>query len=95
LFESELAADEIERVREVMREWIERADALDRKRNHFLKAFRGRHGFDRNAYGPEELAAFEQGLAAVNAEVDRERADSRDGSSPRPRRARAGAPVAE
>lgn len=75
LFERELAAEEVERVRGVMRAWIERADALDRKRNHFLKAFRGRHGFDRNAYAPDQLAEFEQGLAAVNAEVERERTE--------------------
>ena len=59
-----------ERLRATMAEWIERQDALDRKRNHFLKAFRGRHGFDRTAYAPEVLAAFEAGLAEVASEED-------------------------
>ncbi|MFN0007807.1 MAG: hypothetical protein ACKVXR_07850 [Planctomycetota bacterium] len=57
----------------VMSDWIERQDALDRKRNHFLKDFRGRHGFDRKLYGPEVLAEFDAGLARINAEEDSER----------------------
>jgi hypothetical protein len=36
-----------------------------------MKAFRGRHGFDRRAYGPEVAAEYEAGLAAVNAEENR------------------------
>jgi hypothetical protein len=60
-------------VRDVMTAWIERQDALDRKRNHFLKDFRGRHGFDRRLYGPEVLAEFEAGLARINVEEDSER----------------------
>lgn len=66
-------AAELERIRGVMGEWVVRQDALDRKRNHFLKAFRGQHGFDRTGYGAELLAEFEGGLARVNAEEDRER----------------------
>ena len=58
------------RVRAAMGAWIARQDALDRKRNHFLRDFRGAHGYDRAAYGPAEARAFEQGLAAVNAEVE-------------------------
>ena len=58
------------RVRAAMAAWIARQDALDRKRNHFLRDFRGAHGYDRAAYGPAEARAFEQGLAAVNAEVE-------------------------
>ncbi len=73
LFERELSAPELERVRDSMRGWIERQDALDRGRNHFLKAFRTKHGFDRSAYTPEQLAEFDSGLAAINAEVDAER----------------------
>jgi len=64
-----LAAGALPRVREVMRAWIQRQDALDRKRNHFLRDFRGSHGADRSAYAPETLTAYEQGLDAVNAEV--------------------------
>jgi hypothetical protein len=62
-----------ERVRERVARWVERSDQLDRDRNHFLKAFRTRHGFDRRAYTPEQLAAYEQGLAEVNARLDAER----------------------
>ena len=58
---------------DVMRAWVERQDALDRKRNHFLKAFRGEHGFDRSAYDPGQAAAYREGLDAVNGEVSAER----------------------
>jgi len=56
------------RARALLTEWIRRQDALDRKRNHFLKAFRGEHGFDRAAYTSELAERFEAGLEAVNAE---------------------------
>ena len=56
-----------------MRAWIEAQDALDRKRNHFLKAFRNEHGFDRTKYDAAELAEFESGLARINDEENRER----------------------
>jgi hypothetical protein len=59
-----------DRVRSAMTEWIERQDALDRKRNHFLKEFRGRHGADRTKYASEIVAEFEAGLARINAEED-------------------------
>ena len=48
-------------------------DALDRKRNHFLKAFRGKHGFDRTRYDAERLSEYERGLARVNDEENRAR----------------------
>jgi hypothetical protein len=73
LWPRELSAAELESVRQATAEWVEQQDALDRKRNHFLKDFRARHGFDRNAYSPEQLAAFEQGLAHINAEVEQRR----------------------
>ncbi len=60
-------------IRAHLREWIERQDALDRQRNHFLKAFRHKHGLDRAAYSPEQLAHFEDGLERINAEVAEER----------------------
>jgi len=50
--------------------WIERCDALDRDRNHFLKAFRQANGFDRTAYSTEQLAEFESGLEDVNSSAD-------------------------
>jgi hypothetical protein len=53
--------------------WVETQDALDRKRNHFLKAFRLAHGFDRNAYSDVERAEFESGLQCINAEVENAR----------------------
>jgi hypothetical protein len=57
----------------VLARWVERADQLDRDRNHFLKAFRTKHGFDRRAYDTELAAQFERGLAEVNARVEDER----------------------
>jgi hypothetical protein len=63
----------LERVQAVMRGWVEEQDAFDRERNHFLKAFRQRHGFDRNAYPAAVRAEFEGGLEAINAEVGRAR----------------------
>ena len=56
------------RVAELIVEWIERQDSLDRKRNHFLRDFRNANGFDRSQYTVEQLAAFEAGLERVNAE---------------------------
>ena len=72
LFSEGLDDTGIESVHEVMSDWIQRQDALDRKRNHFLKDFRQRHGFDRAQYEDEQLRAYDDGLAAVNAEVDGE-----------------------
>lgn len=66
----------LERIQGVMREWIERQDALDRKRNHFLKDFRGKHGFDRTLYGADEISLYEAGLARINDEEDRARRDA-------------------
>lgn len=73
LWPAPLADDALRAVQAVVTGWVERQDQLDRDRNHFLKAFRGKHGFDRNAYTPELLAQFEAGLAEVNARVERER----------------------
>ena len=60
-------------LRKRLEDWVVRQDALDRKRNHFLKAFRGEHGFDRSAYDPGQAAAYREGLDAVNGEVSAER----------------------
>jgi hypothetical protein len=70
------SAGELERLRGVIAAWVARADQLDRDRNHFLKAFRQRHGFDRRAYSPEQLATYEAGLAEVNACANRELAEA-------------------
>jgi hypothetical protein len=73
LFQGDLGEEALRTVHGVMSDWIERQDALDRKRNHFLKDFRGRNGFDRTRYAPDVLADFEGGLARINAEEDSER----------------------
>lgn len=64
-----LAPGALEQVRAVMATWVERQDGLDRKRNHFMKDFRHRHGFDRSQYDEQQLADWETGLGAVNDEV--------------------------
>lgn len=69
LWPADLDAEGRARLQASMAAWIRRQDALDRARNHFLRDFRESHGYDRAAYPPETLAAFEKGLAAVNAEV--------------------------
>ena len=66
----------LEPVRECMAAWVQRQDALDRKRNHFLKAFRGKHGADRRSYSDEERRTFEEGLEAVNALVTEAQQDA-------------------
>ncbi len=63
LWREELEPAALDRVRNMMRDWIERQDALDRKRNHFLKDFRGKHGFDRTTYDAELTSQYDAGLA--------------------------------
>ena len=60
----------VDRVRSVLQDWVNRQDAIDRKRNHFLRDFRQSHGFDRRAYSDEESQAFENGLDRINSEAD-------------------------
>lgn len=62
-----------ERAESLLTSWIERQDALDRKRNHFLRDFRAANGFDRTRYSSEQLASFEAGLARINEDEDRQR----------------------
>jgi len=57
----------------VMTRWIERQDALDRDRNHFLRGFRSVNGFDRTQYTGEQAAAYRAGLDRVNGEIDQAR----------------------
>ena len=68
LWHREPAPEVLEHIRAQLAAWIEAQDRLDRKRNHFLKEFRQRHGFDRAAYSLDQLARFESGLAEINAE---------------------------
>lgn len=70
LWPRQLAPTEVARIQQVMRDWVERQDALDRKRNHFLRDFRQTNGFDRRAYTRRQASEFEAGLAAINAEAD-------------------------
>jgi hypothetical protein len=74
LWPTPLASEDAARAQAAIEAWVERQDALDRKRNHFLRDFRTKHGFDRAKYTAEELAAFEAGLARINADEDRQRA---------------------
>jgi hypothetical protein len=66
-------AAQLTRIRAALTKWVERQDALDRERNHFLKAFRGKHGADRRAYSTELQVQFDSGLARVNENVVTER----------------------
>ena len=50
--------------------WVERCDALDRDRNHFLRDFRQANGFDRSAYTTEQLTEYELGIEDVNSSAD-------------------------
>jgi hypothetical protein len=59
------------RVQALLTAWIERQDAIDRERNHFLRDFRKANGFDRAKYSPQQLVAFEAGLERVNLEENR------------------------
>lgn len=54
--------------------WVVDQDALDRDRNHYLKAFRHKHGFDRRAWSAELLAEYDAGLASIAAREDTARA---------------------
>jgi hypothetical protein len=65
----------LRRIDAVVAEWCRRQDQLDRDRNHFLKAFRQEHGFDRTRYTAEETAAYGAGLERINTQVEVERAD--------------------
>jgi hypothetical protein len=73
IWSEEPTEGEFARLRDVMREWIVDQDALDRKRNHFLKAFRNKHGPDRTRYSSADLAEYEAGLTRINSEEDEAR----------------------
>ncbi len=73
LWPTPIEGEDLAFVRERLKDWIERQDALDRDRNHFLKGFRQKHGFDRSAYSDDLLRTYEAGLEAVNARVTDER----------------------
>jgi len=60
----------LDAIRVTTRGWVERCDALDRDRNHFLRDFRQTNGFDRSAYTTEQLVEYESGLEDVNSSAD-------------------------
>ncbi len=60
----------LDAIRVTTRGWVERCDALDRDRNHFLRDFRQANGFDRSAYTTEQLVEYESGLEDVNSSAD-------------------------
>jgi len=62
-----------QRLPDRLHHWVVDQDALDRERNHYLKAFRHKHGFDRRAWSKELLAEYEFGLASIAAREDEER----------------------
>jgi hypothetical protein len=64
---------ELERLRDATAAWVERQDAFDRERNHFLRDFRREHDAERTTYTPDVQRAFDAGLAAINSRETRER----------------------
>ena len=66
------AQEQFDAIRATTRDWVERNDALDRDRNHFLRDFRQANGFDRTDYTPEQTTAYESGLDSVNSGADDE-----------------------
>jgi len=66
------AQEQLDVIRATTRGWVERNDALDRDRNHFLRDFRQANGFDRTSYTAEQMAAYESGLDKVNSGADDE-----------------------
>lgn len=73
IWSTEPTEGEFDRLRDVMREWVVDQDVLDRKRNHFLKAFRNRHGFERAKYSTELALEYDAGLSRINTEEDEAR----------------------
>lgn len=70
IWQREVAPTEMEKIKAVMCHWIESQDALDRKRNHFLRDFRQSNGFDRTTYSLQQAQEFEDGLGKVNHEIN-------------------------
>jgi hypothetical protein len=69
LWPTPLAEPSADELRALLDAWIREQDALDRARNHFLRDFRARHGRGRSEYPPEIAAAFDGGLAQINAKA--------------------------
>ncbi len=56
--------------------WVRLQDGLDRRRNHFLRDFRDKHGYTRSEYSPEVLAEYQAGLDTINHDNDQKLADA-------------------
>ena len=70
LWTEPLTQAQLDEIRAKTRAWIERSDALDRDRNHFLRDFRQANDFDRTVYTEEQTTAYESGLEKVNSGAD-------------------------
>lgn len=70
LWPRETAPTELTRIHDAMQAWVECQDELDRKRNHYLRDFRQKHGFDRRKYTPEQASQLDAGLKAINTEIN-------------------------
>ena len=68
LWPAGLDGAQTERVRKLLEDWVVEQDAIDRKRNHHMKAMRMKHGFERDAYPPGVAREFDAGLERVNSE---------------------------
>jgi hypothetical protein len=64
-------AEQLAFLREEFERVVREQDALDRRRNHFLKSFRGAHGPDRRAWDAALLGEYERGLDEINGEQTR------------------------
>ena len=76
LWTEPLTQAQLDEIRAKTRAWIERSDALDRDRNHFLRDFRQANGFDRTVYTEEQTTAYESGLEKVNSGADEARGEA-------------------
>ncbi len=63
----------LEKTRKLLEDWVIEQDAIDRKRNHHMKAMRMKYGFERDAYPPGVAREFDAGLERVNAEENARR----------------------
>ena len=63
-----LGAAQATALEEAAGRWVRIQDGLDRKRNHFLKAFRMQHGADRKQYRPDVAQELADGLDEINGE---------------------------
>lgn len=58
-----------ERLLGVVRRYVDRAEALARRRDRFVHDFRAEHGFDRSAYTADEASELADGLTRLDVEV--------------------------